>query len=59
MPVERTLSFFLLPGMMRLVRSSMLDVLECEYVQLARIKGPAGENSHLEHAIERTRSSRR
>jgi peptide/nickel transport system permease protein len=33
------LAFFLLPGMMRLVRSSMLDVLDSEYVKLARIKG--------------------
>ena len=31
--------FFLLPGMMRLVRSSMLDTLDSEYVKLARIKG--------------------
>jgi len=34
-----TMSFFLLPGMMRLVRSSMLDVLDSEYIKLARIKG--------------------
>jgi peptide/nickel transport system permease protein len=34
-----TLSMFLLPGMMRLVRSGMLDVLDSEYVKLARIKG--------------------
>jgi peptide/nickel transport system permease protein len=34
-----TLSMFLLPGMMRLVRSSMLDVLDSEYIKLARIKG--------------------
>jgi ABC-type dipeptide/oligopeptide/nickel transport system permease component len=34
-----TLAFFLLPGMMRLVRSSMLDVLDSEYIKLARIKG--------------------
>jgi len=34
-----TLSFFLLPGMMRLVRSSMLDVLDSEYIKMARIKG--------------------
>jgi ABC-type dipeptide/oligopeptide/nickel transport system permease component len=34
-----TLAFFLLPGMMRLVRSSMMDVLDSEYVKLARIKG--------------------
>jgi peptide/nickel transport system permease protein len=31
--------FFLMPGMMRLVRSSMLDTLDSEYVKLARIKG--------------------
>jgi peptide/nickel transport system permease protein len=34
-----TESFFLLPGMLRLVRSSMLDVLDSEYIKLARIKG--------------------
>jgi peptide/nickel transport system permease protein len=34
-----TLAFFLLPGMMRLVRSSMLDTLDTEYIKLARIKG--------------------
>ena len=34
-----TMSFFLLPGMMRLVRSSMLDVLDSEYIKMARIKG--------------------
>lgn len=34
-----TMIFFLLPGMMRLVRSSMLDVLDSEYIKLARIKG--------------------
>jgi peptide/nickel transport system permease protein len=33
------MAFFLLPGMMRLVRSSMLDVLDSEYIKLARIKG--------------------
>jgi len=38
MPVG-TMAFFLLPGMMRLVRSSMLDVLDTEYIKLARIKG--------------------
>ena len=31
--------FFLMPGMMRLIRSSMLDTLDSEYVKLARIKG--------------------
>lgn len=34
-----TLIFFTLPGMMRLVRSTMLDVLDSEYIKLARIKG--------------------
>jgi len=34
-----TMLFFMLPGMMRLVRSTMLDVLDSEYVKLARIKG--------------------
>jgi len=34
-----TMVFFMLPMMMRLVRSSMLDVLDSEYVKLARIKG--------------------
>jgi peptide/nickel transport system permease protein len=34
-----TLVFFILPGMMRLVRSGMLDVLDSEYIKLARIKG--------------------
>ena len=34
-----TLVLFMLPGMMRLVRSSMLDVLDSEYIKLARIKG--------------------
>jgi peptide/nickel transport system permease protein len=34
-----TMVFFILPGMMRLVRSSMLDVLDSEYIKLARIKG--------------------
>ncbi len=34
-----TMVFFMMPGMMRLVRSSMLDVLDSEYVKLARIKG--------------------
>jgi peptide/nickel transport system permease protein len=38
MPVG-TMAFFLLPGMMRLVRSGMLDVLDSEYIKLARIKG--------------------
>jgi ABC-type dipeptide/oligopeptide/nickel transport system permease component len=38
MPVL-TLSFFMLPIMTRLIRSSMLEVLDSEYIKLARIKG--------------------
>ena len=34
-----TLSWFQIAAIMRLVRSSMLDVLDSEYVKLARIKG--------------------
>ena len=34
-----TLAAFLVAGMMRLVRSSVLEVLESEFVKLARIKG--------------------
>jgi peptide/nickel transport system permease protein len=34
-----TMSFFMLPIMTRLVRSSMLEVLDSEYIRLARIKG--------------------
>jgi peptide/nickel transport system permease protein len=34
-----TLGAFLVAGMMRLVRSSLLEVLDSEYVRMARIKG--------------------
>jgi ABC-type dipeptide/oligopeptide/nickel transport system permease component len=34
-----TLAAFLVAGMMRLVRSSVLEVLDTEFVKLARIKG--------------------
>jgi peptide/nickel transport system permease protein len=33
------LTFYMLPGIMRIIRSSMLDVLDSEYIKLARIKG--------------------
>jgi len=46
-----TLAFFLLPGMMRLVRSSMLDVLGSEYVKLARIKGLPERTVVWKHAL--------
>lgn len=46
-----TLAFFLLPGMMRLVRSSMLDVLGSEYIKLARIKGLPERTVIWKHAL--------
>jgi peptide/nickel transport system permease protein len=46
-----TLAFFLLPGMMRLVRSSMLDVLDSEYIKLARIKGLSERTVVWKHAL--------
>jgi peptide/nickel transport system permease protein len=46
-----TLAFYLLPGMMRLVRSSMLDVLDSEYIKLARIKGLPERMIIWKHAL--------
>jgi len=46
-----TMAFFLLPGMMRLVRSSMLDVLDSEYIKMARIKGLPERTVIWKHAL--------
>ena len=46
-----TMVFFILPGMMRLVRSSMLDVLDSEYIKLARIKGLPERTVIWKHAL--------
>jgi len=46
-----TLSFYILPGMMRLVRSCMLDVLDTEYIKLARIKGLSENIVVWKHAL--------
>src|SRR5436309_1066913 len=46
-----TRAFFLMPGMLRLVRSSMLDVLGSEYVKLARIKGLPERTVIWKHAL--------
>jgi ABC-type dipeptide/oligopeptide/nickel transport system permease component len=46
-----TMVFFTLPGMMRLVRSTMLDVLDSEYIKLARIKGLPERTVILKHAL--------
>ena len=46
-----TLSFFMLPIMTRLIRSSMLEVLDSEYVKLARIKGLSERWVVWKHAL--------
>jgi peptide/nickel transport system permease protein len=46
-----TMVFFMLPGMMRLIRSTMLDVLDSEYVKLARIKGLPERTVIWKHAL--------
>ena len=46
-----TLGWFLVAGMMRLLRSSMLDVLGSEFVKLARIKGVPENTVIWKHAL--------
>lgn len=46
-----TLSFFTLPILTRLVRSSMLEVLDSEYIKLARIKGISETKVIWKHAL--------
>jgi ABC-type dipeptide/oligopeptide/nickel transport system permease component len=46
-----SMAFFILPGIMRLVRSSMLDVLDSEYIKLARIKGLPEVKVIWKHAL--------
>ncbi len=46
-----TLGFFLVAGMMRLLRSAMLDVLDSEYIKLARIKGVKESTVIWRHAF--------
>jgi peptide/nickel transport system permease protein len=47
-----TLGWFLVAGIMRLLRSSMLDVLDSEFVKLARIKGVSGRAVVWKHALK-------
>src|SRR6266540_4401488 len=47
-----TLGWFLVAGIMRLLRSSMLDVLDSEFVKLARIKGVSGWGVIWKHALK-------
>ena len=46
-----TLSLFLIAGVMRLLRSSMLDVLDSEYIKLARVKGLSEGRVVWKHAL--------
>ena len=45
------LGWFFVAALMRLVRSSMLDVMDSEYVKLARIKGLAERKVVWKHAL--------
>ncbi|PYN53481.1 MAG: ABC transporter permease [Candidatus Rokuibacteriota bacterium] len=47
-----TLGWFAVAGLMRLTRSSMLDVLGSEYVKLARIKGLSERRVIWKHAFK-------
>jgi len=47
-----TLGAFLVAAFMRLLRSSMLEVLDSEFVKLARLKGLAGLG-HLAPPLDR------
>jgi ABC-type dipeptide/oligopeptide/nickel transport system permease component len=47
-----TLGWFLVAGIMRLLRSSMLDVLDSEFVKLARIKGVSEWSVIWKHALK-------
>jgi peptide/nickel transport system permease protein len=46
-----TLSFFMLPILTRLIRSSMLEVLDSDYIKLARIKGLSERLVVWKHAL--------
>jgi peptide/nickel transport system permease protein len=45
------IALFLMPGPIRLLRSSMLEVLESEYIRLARIKGVSERVVIWKHAL--------
>jgi peptide/nickel transport system permease protein len=46
-----TLGWFVVAGMMRLLRSAMLEVLDSEYVKLARVKGVVEHHVIWRHAL--------
>ena len=47
-----TLGWFVVAGMMRLLRSGMLEVLDSEYVKLARVKGVSERRVIWQHALK-------
>jgi peptide/nickel transport system permease protein len=47
-----TLGWFVVAGMMRLLRSGMLEVLDSEYVKLARVKGVVEHRVVWMHALK-------
>ncbi len=47
-----TLGYFFVAGIARLTRSSMLDILDSEYVKLARIKGLSERTVIWKHAFK-------
>jgi peptide/nickel transport system permease protein len=47
-----TLGWFVVAGMMRLLRSGMLEVLDSDYVKLARIKGVVERRVVWRHALK-------
>jgi len=47
-----TLGWFVVAGLMRLLRSGMLEVLDSEYVKLARVKGVAESRVVWVHALK-------
>ena len=47
-----TLGWFVVAGMMRLLRSAMLEVLDSEYVKLARVKGVVEHHVIWRHALK-------
>jgi len=47
-----TLGWFVVAGMMRLLRSGMLEVLDSEFVKLARVKGVAERRVVWVHALK-------
>lgn len=46
-----TMGWFVVAGMMRLLRSSLLEVLDSEFVKLARVKGVPERRVVLKHAL--------